>query len=321
MKNKFLTLFLATMLTLSLAACGNKTNSNSYEEGSSQTEEDAKDSEGETGTVQSETKDEKDAQLDINLIEEALKNMNAASSMEAQMIMEKDMVLELQGISSSVEGVTTWDMVCFDDTPKFKMDITIDMGEAGIQKKCAYAETSEDGRITTYTYDGGQWQSEVISETDLKGYDAREIINMYISNIGDINNYKEESMEEINGANAYKYSCIITGEKLKEAMISSGSMESAASLGITENQLDDMLDDLGEIVAYVWIDEETLYPVKYEVDWTKVMDALMVKGVEAMGERAAGMSMRIPKDIVIITCFNYNNATDFTIPDEARQTN
>lgn len=321
MKNKFLTLFLATMLTLSLAACGNETNSNSYGEGSLQAETDAKASEGETGAVQSEAKDEKDAQLDTNLIEDALKNLNAASSMEAQMILEKEMVLEFGRVSSSVEGVTTWNMVCFYDTPKLKMDMTIDMGKEGIHKKSSYVETSEDGRITAYTYDEGQWQSEVISKADLKGYDAREIINTYISDIGDINNYKEEGIEEINGANAYKYSCIISREKLKAAIISSGSMETAASLGITESQLDDMIDDLGETVAYVWIDKETIYPVKFEVDWTEAQNALMVKGIEAMGEQAAGMSVRVPKDIKVITCFNYNNATDFTIPDEATQTN
>lgn len=312
MKNKFLMLFLVIMMILSLVACGKETNSNTYEE-------DVKVSEDGTSVVQSGDKDAKSEQLDANTIEEALKNMNAASSMEMQVIMAQDTIIELQGINPvSVEGVTTWNMVNFYDTPKFKMDITMDMGEAGIQESRSYVETSEDGRITIYTYAEGQWQSEVISEAEQKTYDAREIMNRYITDMGDINNYQKEGMEAINGANAYKYSCILTGEKIKALMAMSGSMETASSIGITESQLDDMIEDLGEVIVYVWIDEETLYPVKYEVDLTEFTNALTVKASEALD---SGLIMRKTKDTTSITCFNYNNAADFTIPDEARQIN
>ena len=79
-----------------------------------------------------------------------------------------------------------------------------------------------------------------------------------------------------------------------------------------------MLDGLGEMTEYVWIDEATLYPVKYEVDMTDIMDALMVNLVEAMGEQAQGMSINIPKMKMTMECSNFNNATDFTIPEEAK---
>ena len=42
--------------------------------------------------------------------------------------------------------------------------------------------------------------------------------------------------------------------------------------------------------------------LKYEMDMTDVMDALMGAVVEAMGEQAEGMSMSIPKMEMTMTC-------------------
>lgn len=320
MKKKFLTLFLAAMLTLSLAACGDKDSNNTSGGSGSQVEAGAEVSNGKVDSVQNDAKDnvQPEAAPVDDPMKAALKNVNSASSMEAQVVMEMDMVVSVAGYEESMESVTTMDMVCFYDTLKFKVDMSMDMGEAGSQKATIYADTVEDGSIMTYMYDGQQWQSEVAGAIDLEEYDARRSMSTYI---GDTSAYTNEGMEEVNGANAYKYSYVMTGDEMKEALLSSGSLGSLAELGINESQLDGMLDDLGELVTYVWVDEATLYPVKYEMDMTEVMDKLLSNMFEAMGEEYAGISMSIPKMTMIMTCSNFNNATDFTIPDEAKHVN
>ena len=105
---------------------------------------------------------------------------------------------------------------------------------------------------------------------------------------------------------------------MKEAMLSSGALDSVSSLGLDSSQIDGMLDGLGEITTYVWIDEATLYPVKYQMDMTEAMNQLLVNMVEALGEQAEGISMNVPKLDMSMTCSNFNNVADFSIPEEAK---
>ena len=79
-----------------------------------------------------------------------------------------------------------------------------------------------------------------------------------------------------------------------------------------------MLDGIGELPINLWIDEATLYPVKYEMDMTEVMNTLMTNMVASMGEQAEGLTMSIPKMVISMTCKNFNAATDFEIPEEAK---
>ena len=84
------------------------------------------------------------------------------------------------------------------------------------------------------------------------------------------------------------------------------------------NQLESLMDDVGELTEYVWIEESSLYPVKYESDMTQIMNKLLSSIVESMGEQAAGLTMSTSKMKISMTCFNFNNAADFTIPEEAK---
>ena len=83
-------------------------------------------------------------------------------------------------------------------------------------------------------------------------------------------------------------------------------------------QMKDMLSGLGDIAVTMWIDEESLYPVRYDMDMTAIMDGLMGKILETAGGEEAGLTMSIPKMTISMTCSNFNSATDFTIPEEAK---
>lgn len=298
-RNRFLVFVLAGVLTLSLVSCGDDAGSRGN---SSQ-------------TVSTTTTQPDETTTSVDAIAAAQENVNSVASMEAQMVMEMDMKVSAQGEEQSIESITTMDMVYFNDPLKIKMDMTIDMGELGSVSQSIYGDAAEDGNYMMYLYDGASWTSQVVGKVDLEEYDARS--NM-LSLIEDGTVYTLEGMEQVDGANAYKYANVMEGEEMKEALLSSGALDSLSSLGLDATQMDGMLDGLGTITTYVWIDEATLYPVKYEMDMTDVMDTLMVNMIEAMGEQAQGMTINIPKMKLSMTCFNFDNATDFTIPDEAK---
>ena len=325
MKKKILMVFLAGVLTLSAVGCGSK-----KEDAKTTAESNVLQEETDTNVfdeVEEEAKEEEKAEVE-NTEEEktdvedamaaALENMKSVTNMEAVMLMEMDMNMSADGESQSLESVTSMETVFFSDPRKIKVEINVDMGEAGSAQQSLYGEVAEDGTATMYVFDGATWQSQVVGTADLEQYDASDSM---ISFIDDGAVYTLDGMESVDGANAYKYSSVISGEEAKQEILSAGALDSFSSLGLTANQLEGMLDDVGEITEYVWIDEATLYPVKYESDMTAVMDTLMSKVVESMGEQAQGLSIGISKMKISMTCSNFNNATDFTIPEEAKAAN
>lgn len=306
MKKKFLALILTGVLALSATACGSRSNdANASVNTTSRTET--------QNNAASPAEQAPEAQPEVDPIEEAMKNMESVTSMEAQMVMDMDMIVSANGQEQTIESVTTMDMVCFTDPLKIKMDMTMDMGDQGSVNMQVYAEPSESGTYNVYMFDGQSWSTDESTASALAEYDARTSM---MDSIGDASQYKQEGTEQVNGANAYKYSYVLTEEEMKEQILSSGALDSVSSLGVEIN--DSMFDGVGEMTSYVWVDEETLYPVKYEMDMTAVMDALMSNMLEAMGEQAEGLSMSIPKMNISMTCSNFNNATDFTVPDEAK---
>ena len=309
MKKKFLTLILAVMLTVT--ACGGKDTSTSAESKEAQTEESAVSSEGE----EAEEAEEADEPEEVDALTAAMENMSSVTNMEGQMVMEMDIEIAADGQSQSIASVITMDMTVFDDPMKLKVEANADMGEEGSVQQTIYGEVTEDGTATIYIYDGEEWYSQVVGVADMMQYDAGSSM---ISLIDNESMYKLEGMEKVNGASAFKYVCVTSGEEAKQQILSTGALDSFASLGFDLNQLETNWGDIGELTEYVWIDKASLYPVKYEVDMTRIMDALMSSMIASLGEQAEGLEMGVSKMKVSMTCSNFNNAADFTIPEEAK---
>ncbi|MDE7403733.1 MAG: hypothetical protein K2M81_01360 [Lachnospiraceae bacterium] len=306
MKKKFLTLALAVMLTVT--ACGGKDTSTAAESKEAQTEESAVPSEEEEA-------EEADVPEEVDALTAAMENMSSVTNMEGQMVMEMDAEIAADGQSQSIAFVITMDMTVFDDPMKLKVEANADMGEEGSVQQTIYGEITEDGTATMYIYDGEEWYSQVVGVTDMMQYDAGSSM---ISLIDNESMYKLEGMEKVNGASAFKYSCVMSGEEAKQQILSTGTLDSLASLGFDLNQLENLWGDVGELTEYVWIDKASLYPVKCEMDMTRIMDALVSSMVASLGEQAEGLEMSVSKMKISMTCSNFNNAADFTIPEEAK---
>ena len=74
----------------------------------------------------------------------------------------------------------------------------------------------------------------------------------------------------------------------------------------------------------MWISEATMLPVRYEVDMTDAMNALMKAIVERIAPGAGitvvelDVAMGVTKLVLKAKYFNYNSAEDFEIPAEAK---
>lgn len=309
-RNRFLALMLATAVSMSMAACGNSgADSETSKEAGVEADADAGSDAAEDADVEAPAEQE-----EADPFAAAQENMKMITSLDALMVMEMDMVVSANGQEQSVESVTTMDMSCIYDPLQMSMDMTVDAGEAGSMTTTMYVENTDDGCMA-YMNNGSGWQSQEISLMDVDQYDFSADMGLYLS--GDYN-FQSEGKDEVDGAAAYKYTGTVAGDEMKELMLSSGALDSANQLGMDTSQVDSMLDDLGELTIDLWIDEATLYPVKYEIDMTGAMDTLMTNMIAAMGEQGEGISMSIPKMAVSMTCSNYNGVTEIAIPEEAK---
>lgn len=294
-RSRFFALILAASLSLSFNACGKA-------DADKGNVEDA----GTSGSESGQDEEEVDA------LAAAQENMKNVKSMNACTSMDMDMEMTAAGETQSMQMTTTVDMTCFYDPVRMKIDTTAKSGEEAATISM-YGEENEDGTFTLYMNDGTGWQSQEIQAADMKQYDAAASMNEYL---GD--DLVLDGKEQLNGADAYKYTGVLTGDAMKEVMAASAA-QSLTSLGVDSAQLESMMDGLSDIPITFWIDAESFYPVKYELDMLDTMNGLMTKILESFGEQAEGLSMSISNMRVEMTCDSYNEAEEFSIPDEAKQ--
>ena len=222
----------------------------------------------------------------------AMANLDAAKSMDACMVMEMDM--EANG--EKLESVTTMDTSVFTDPMRMKVDLTMDMGAYGSVTNSIYAESDGGSGYTMYLFDGSSWASQAATEDDLAMYDVSGSIDGYIDSV---TAFSQTGEEQVDGVDTYKYTGAISGEAMENVVKESGALDSLGDLGLDESQMNEMLSGLGDISVSLWISKDDPYPVRCE-----------------MAE--SGVTMSIPKMLFTITCSNFNSATDFEIPAEAK---
>lgn len=297
-RNKFLALLLAATMSFSVSACGSA------------------DAGKDDGTPKTESTAADDKAEDADVYAAAVEKMKDVSSMNAEMHMEMDMNVGADGETQAVQTVTTSKMSCIYNPMLLKMDMNMDAGNGTTMDMSIYAEEAEDGTYTMYMYDGTQWQSQKVEMADLKQYDAASNVTGYMQ---ESYNFQDAGTEQVNGKNTRKYTGVITGDDMREALMSTGALNSVSALGMDENQLDAMLREMGELPITLWIDETDCYPVKYEMDMTDMMNSLMSGLVESMGEEAAGASIEVSKLKIEMTCSDFNAVSEFSIPDEVKE--
>ena len=246
-------------------------------------------------------------------IQAALEKIDAVESMDAVMFMEMDMSV----MGQSIEADTTMNMSCFNDPVKLKADMTMNMGAMGSVSMSIYAQ--QDGEMcSTYLYDGTGWTVETMDLGDLQQYDAQESMSLYLECGED---FTLAGSEKINGSTADKYTGVIRGEALEKVLASSAATQSVESIS-GELDLADLYSDLGDLPITVCVDRETGYPVRYYLVMTKMMQSILEKTMAAAvesGEANLSGMMTVDQLTITMDCYNFGNATEFTIPDEALQ--
>jgi hypothetical protein len=257
-----------------------------------------------------------------DILAAADKKVSEAKSMETDETMDTDMVMTMQGQSTTMKTNTVMNIVMFNDPMKMKVNMTmnLDMGElsAGTPMEPMKMDmyiAGEDSNYKMYANDGTGWTSQAVDMSSIKQYDPKTIMEMCLKSADSSVKDKEET---INDVKATKYTGVIKGDAQEEVVKSSGMLDNMSSLGIDLEGIDwkTLYSEMGDMPISIWINEEG-YPVRFEMDMKDLFNKVYQKLIEQMGEEAAGAQISCTKVLVSMNCKNYDKATDFEIPAEA----
>ena len=243
------------------------------------------------------------------LLSQAKTTMATVESMAAEMTMEMDM--DMNG--EPMETTTVASIRSQQNPLRMAMDMSMVMSDGTEIDQMQMYALEEDGHLKTYMSTADLWYAETMEMGELSQYNAEENLDLYLDNITETTAGREE---EIDGTKTTKISGVITGDAMEEAIAGSGLTASAQSLGISEEMMAAMYEELDDLPISLWIDGEG-YVRKYEMDMTEMMQKIMAESMKAMGASEEDLPVKIEKTVISMVCSEFNAIEEIEIPEEA----
>ena len=243
------------------------------------------------------------------LLSQAKTTMATVESMAAEMTMEMDM--DMNG--EPMETTTVASIRSQQNPLRMAMDMSMVMSDGTEIDQMQMYALEEDGHLKTYMSTADLWYAETMEMGELSQYNAEENLDLYLDNITETTAGREE---KIDGTKTTKISGVITGDAMEEAIDGSGLTASAQSLGISEEMMAAMYEELDDLPISLWIDGEG-YVRKYEMDMTEMMQKIMAESMKAMGASEEDLPVKIEKTVISMVCSEFNAIEEIEIPEEA----
>ena len=243
------------------------------------------------------------------LLSQAKTTMATVESMAAEMTMEMDM--DMNG--EPMETTTVASIRSQQNPLRMAMDMSMVMSDGTEIDQMQMYALEEDGHLKTYMSTADLWYAETMEMGELSQYNAEENLDLYLDSITETTAGREE---KIDGTKTTKISGVITGDAMEEAIAGSGLTASAQSLGISEEMMAAMYEELDDLPISLWIDGEG-YVRKYEMDMTEMMQKIMAESMKAMGASEEDLPVKIEKTVISMVCSEFNAIEEIEIPEEA----
>lgn len=184
----------------------------------------------------------------------------------------------------------------------------------------AYIETVGDKVYTYSKMNDGEWTKQETSATGDNSSGQVNVLDMISLCLNSIENM-DMSSDQVNGASAYKIEGTVTGKSVQNIVSQSGLMNNMSALGgSADTDISGIYEGLSNMYITLWIDENTYYPVQYQMDMTEISSRILeVMKQSGNSENGAILNnVGIKTFDILTTLKNFNNATNFEIPSEAK---
>lgn len=311
MKKKIITAALVLSMALAATGCGSKdkpaetptvtASSNPSTTTSSTPIESSSPSEAATSAPDASSLDAS------SVLEQAQKNMENAKSLEAKSTMKTVMEGEENGEKQSLEMNTTTNVALFTDPYKAKVDVTVDLGEAGGKQEISMYLMKQKKKYYTYTNAAGQWTKQkmpkALFEQTIGGYNSDAYLQAYKECI---DNFTVTTAEE-NGSQQIILEGNITGDAMQKMVEASGALNQTQASTDTSA----ILSNLSGIPVKMTVDQATMNIQKMSMDMKELMATIMSSNADTQG-------ISVTEATMDMEYLNIDNATDFELPAEAK---
>ena len=239
------------------------------------------------------------------------KTMATVESMAAEMTMEMDMSMG----EETAETTTVAKILTQQNPLRMQMNLSATLEDGTeAQNMQMYAE-EEDGKLRTYVLAADTWYSQTMELGGLAQYNAEENVTTLSEQFSRI--FPQPQQEKINDTEATKIEGTLQKDVLQKVLAESGMTETAAAMGVTEEQLAALTESVKSLPLTLWIDADG-YVLKYEMNLTEVMQKIMDKAMEAAGSTDASSAVKVEKTSISMVCSQFNAVKEITIPEEAK---
>ena len=247
----------------------------------------------------------------------AIQKLNSAKSLSVSMKQDIGMTIKAGDQPQEMAYAVNMDMDMFQKPMKAKGKMSIDMGEMGGKQEMDVYMQEADGKASVYIGMNGQWMTQSADAEGMAMYDVQDSMDLYLDSASD---FKEAGSEQVNGADATKFTGVIKGDKIEEVLEESGMMDMVdqfGAAGMSEDDMKKMMSDLGDMPITVWVGAEG-YPVQYEMDMTAMLTSIMDNAMKIAGAAEQGVSVKISGAKIMMTCTNFDAVEDFELPEETK---
>lgn len=260
-----------------------------------------------------------------DIIKATQENAEKAKNLEAKLKFDLAGTLEADGEKQDLNTSITADVVAFVEPLKVKMDMTIDLSAFGLGKQELETYVAKEGEdYFTYVSVAGQWskvkiEKELIEkslkqEKEDKNDELSDKISESFINKGEV---------DLDGKKAIELEGKVTNSIMKEAVEKSGVLDEA-EVSSYKSAITPFLDQLKDIPLKMYVDSKTMDTVKTTVDLKDVTQGIfdeLMKQYSSLLTGGADVEIKLTfsKCNMEVTYDNYNKATDFEIPEDAKK--
>lgn len=182
-----------------------------------------------------------------------------------------DLSLTAQGQDMDLTTTTAVDYIT--SPAAMKLDFSVSVGEGQGSVETNLYLVSENGVAALYmgTDEGSgmQWTREEVSLSELERYDAVSSLELYLSKGTE---FVQGEKERIAGKEVLRFDGVVAREDIETVLNASGMLETLGQIDLSGSS--DALDGLEDLPLSLWIEAETYYPVKCELDMTSLLKLL-----------------------------------------------
>ena len=269
-----------------------------------------------------------------NVFNQSNEKMNAVKSMDVDIAATLKISMLGESMNMNMNGAAS----IFVSPLLAKYNLTMDMGEAGKETLEMYMEEKAN-KYYVYMKDSTGWVAEEMDVSSL--LDLSSSLNLSSSmNFDGFSSLRAVGMESIDGRDMYVIEGKMLGEDMEKFFKDTGllGITDVSDLGLTADEeklmqdlLSKMFKDMGDFTVKMWIDAETYYGVKYEMDltdFTQKMVTGMIDVVANMDELVGEISteelnslkqmLKVEEVKISMKSSNFDNVSTFTIQKEAQ---